>query len=77
MPIIIIILYLPSTLVMAKERVRKPAVAGYFYPKDKEGLTKTVDDFILNVKQRQIVGKILGLMSPHAGYVFSENKGKE
>jgi len=56
---------------MAQERVRKPAVAGYFYPKDKEELTKTVDDFILSVKQKQIAGKILGLMSPHAGYVFS------
>ncbi len=69
--IIIIILCLPSTFVMAQERVRKPAVAGYFYPKDKEELTKTVDDFILSVKQKQIAGKILGLMSPHAGYVFS------
>ena len=77
MAIIIIILCLPSTFVMAQERVRKPAVAGYFYPKDKEELTKTVDDFILSVKQKQIAGKILGLMSPHAGYVFSENKGKE
>lgn len=69
--IIIIILCLPSTFVMAQERVRKPAVAGYFYPKDKKELTKTVDDFILSVKQKQIAGKILGLMSPHAGYVFS------
>ena len=65
------ILCLPSTLVIAKERIREPAVAGYFYPKDQETLKKTVDDFILNVKQKQIGGKILGLMSPHAGYVFS------
>jgi len=69
--IIIIIPCLPFTIAIAKERIRKPAVAGYFYPKDKEELTKTVDDFISNVKQKQIRGKILGLISPHAGYVFS------
>jgi AmmeMemoRadiSam system protein B len=56
---------------MAAERIRKPAVAGYFYPRDQEGLKKTVDDFISNVKQKQTTGKIIGLMSPHAGYVFS------
>jgi len=69
--IIMIIPCLPFTHLIAQERVRKPAVAGYFYPKDKEELTKTVDDFISNVKHKQIDGKILGLMSPHAGYVFS------
>jgi len=69
--VIMIILCLPSTLAMAAERIRKPAVAGYFYPRDKEGLKKTVDDFISNVKQKQTTGKIIGLMSPHAGYVFS------
>jgi AmmeMemoRadiSam system protein B len=69
--IIMIILCLPPSLAMAAERIRKPAVAGYFYPRDKEGLKKTVDDFISNVKQKQTTGKIIGLMSPHAGYVFS------
>ncbi|MBW2003116.1 MAG: AmmeMemoRadiSam system protein B [Deltaproteobacteria bacterium] len=69
--IIMIIPCLPFTQLIAQERVRKPAVAGYFYPKDKEELTKTVDDFISKVKHKQMDGKILGLMSPHAGYVFS------
>ncbi len=71
MPIIMIILCLPCSLVIAKERVRNPAVAGHFYPKGQEDLRKTVDDFILNAKQKHIAGKILGLMSPHAGYVYS------
>jgi len=66
-----IILWLPSTFAIAAERIRRPAVEGYFYPRDQEGLKKTVDDFLSNVKQEQIDGKILGLMSPHAGYVFS------
>jgi AmmeMemoRadiSam system protein B len=69
--LIIIIPCLPFTRLLAQERIRKPAVAGYFYPKDKENLTKTVDDFISNVKHEQIPGKIFGIMSPHAGYDFS------
>ncbi len=69
--IITVILWLPSTLAIAKERIRKPAVAGSFYPKGQEELRKTVDTYMLNVKQKQMAGKILGLISPHAGYVFS------
>ncbi len=69
--LIMIIPCFPFTRLIAQERIRKPAVAGYFYPKDRKELTKTVDDFISNVKQEQIAGKILGIMSPHAGYVFS------
>jgi len=69
--IIIIIPCLPCTFLTAQERVRKPAVAGYFYPKGKKELTKTVDDLISNVKHTKIAGKIVGIMSPHAGYVFS------
>ena len=69
--VIMVILWLPSTLAIAAERIRKPAVAGPFYARDKGGLKNTVDDFISNIKQRQVGGKILGLISPHAGYVFS------
>jgi AmmeMemoRadiSam system protein B len=69
--LIMIIPCFPFTHLIAQERIRKPAVAGYFYPKDRKELTKTVDDFISNVTHTQIVGKILGIMSPHAGYVFS------
>jgi len=69
--VITIVLWLPCTFAIAKERIRKPAVAGSFYPKDQEELKRTVDTSLLNVKQEQIEGKILGLISPHAGYVYS------
>ena len=69
--VIAIVLGLACSLAIAKERIRKPAVAGSFYPKDQEALKKTVDTSLLNVKQEQIEGKILGLISPHAGYVYS------
>jgi len=69
------IIGLVSSPAIAKERIRKPAVAGSFYPKDQEELKKTVDTSLLNVKQEQIEGKILGLISPHAGYVYSGQVG--
>ncbi len=73
-PAIFILLSIISFLsfpAVAAERIRKPAVAGSFYPKGQEELKKTVDAYMLNVKQKQITGRILGLISPHAGYVFS------
>ncbi len=71
LPIVVFVLCLHSTLVLAKQRVRIPAVAGYFYPEDGKALKRTVDNFISNAGQERVPGKILGLMCPHAGYVFS------
>jgi AmmeMemoRadiSam system protein B len=56
---------------IAADRIRKPAVAGYFYPKNPDTLRTTVDTLISGVTKTQVRGKILGLMSPHAGYGFS------
>ncbi len=49
--------------------VRQPAVAGRFYPGDPETLRKDVRDFLAKAdgEQRDVVG----LMAPHAGYVYS------
>lgn len=51
--------------------VREPAVAGQFYPVNKNELSKMVDGFLSNTKKQNLNGKIIGLISPHAGYVFS------
>jgi len=56
---------------LADERIRKPAVAGYFYPKDAAALGSMVDAFMAKVAESQVHGRILGIMSPHAGYTFS------
>ncbi|MBW2310605.1 MAG: AmmeMemoRadiSam system protein B [Deltaproteobacteria bacterium] len=56
---------------MADDRIRKPAVAGYFYPKNPDTLRTTVDTLISRITETQVRGRILGLMSPHAGYGFS------
>lgn len=59
------------SLAMAGERIRKPAVAGSFYPNNPDTLRTTVDSLIAGITKAQVKGRILGLMSPHAGYSFS------
>src|SRR3989344_5636120 len=54
-----------------KLNLRLPAVAGQFYPESKRGLEKMIDEFLSQAKPPQVEGKIFGLLSPHAGYVFS------
>jgi len=53
------------------EDVRRPAVAGMFYPGDKEELAGKVDDFLANAKKSDIKGRILAIIVPHAGYEYS------
>jgi hypothetical protein len=53
------------------EDVRKPAVAGMFYPGDKEELAEKVDGFLSNSKKADIKGRIIAIIVPHAGYVYS------
>jgi len=51
--------------------VREPAVAGQFYPGDKNQLSGMLDGFFSKTKKQDIQGEIIGLVVPHAGYVFS------
>ncbi|MEM4368097.1 MAG: AmmeMemoRadiSam system protein B [Candidatus Anstonellales archaeon] len=51
---------------------RQPAVAGQFYPSDKQQLKSTVETFLNNVKNLpEPAGEILAVIAPHAGYIFS------
>jgi hypothetical protein len=52
-------------------QVRKPAVAGQFYPGDPVTLTQQLTDFFKKAKKKPISGKIIALIAPHAGYVYS------
>jgi AmmeMemoRadiSam system protein B len=47
---------------------RKTAVAGQFYPADKKSLEKELKKMVVVGEKRQ---KVLGLLAPHAGYVYS------
>ncbi len=58
-------------------QIRTPAVAGMFYPGEKNKLSKLVDDCFLHAfgpgeKPPKTNGKkIFGVICPHAGYVYS------
>jgi len=54
-----------------KEEIRPPAVAGAFYTSNKEALSAQIKDFISNVPKKTLSGKIIALISPHAGYTYS------
>lgn len=51
--------------------VRKPVVAGTFYPGDPEVLRKTVAKLLDDADPDRPAGEIMALVSPHAGYVYS------
>ena len=51
-------------------RVREPAVAGLFYPGEKQVLAKTVDALLEKAPPHRFA-RLRGLVCPHAGYSFS------
>ena len=51
--------------------IRKPAVAGYFYPADASKLKDEVEILLSVTKTEKINGNIFGIISPHAGYIYS------
>jgi AmmeMemoRadiSam system protein B len=48
--------------------VRKPVASGNFYPGTKTILTEELGKYVPSVKSKK---KVIGLISPHAGYIFS------
>lgn len=53
------------------EEVRKPAVAGQFYPEQKEDLLAVLENFLAKAEAPFENKNIRGLILPHAGYPFS------
>ena len=51
--------------------IRKPAVAGSFYPGDPQTLSRQIRNFFSQVPRKNIAGEIIALMAPHAGYMYS------
>jgi MEMO1 family protein len=54
-----------------KAETREPSVAGTFYPADKKSLQDSVDGFLSKAEKAPGTGRLLALISPHAGYIFS------
>jgi AmmeMemoRadiSam system protein B/AmmeMemoRadiSam system protein A len=60
-----------TNLGQSEADIRKPVVAGRFYPDDPEVLTDQVDGFLSHVPEEALSGRLVALVAPHAGYVFS------
>ena len=54
----------------AADKVRKPAVAGKFYPADQQRLSQAVR-YYLDLARPSLGKKPVALISPHAGYIYS------
>lgn len=57
----------PST----QQSDRQPAVAGQFYPADKNALADSLKVMFNRAKPKQVNKPVLAIICPHAGYVFS------
>ncbi|HZW38442.1 MAG TPA: AmmeMemoRadiSam system protein B [Ignavibacteriaceae bacterium] len=51
--------------------LRKPAVAGLFYPADKNKLIDELNLLLSITDSHQEIKKVFGIVVPHAGYVYS------
>jgi AmmeMemoRadiSam system protein B/AmmeMemoRadiSam system protein A len=51
--------------------IRESAVAGSWYPKNPDILSRDIKGYLENAKKEKIEGEIVGMVSPHAGYVYS------
>jgi len=60
----------PAAAARKFEKVREPAVAGIFYPKDKDALKREVERLLAEAKPEP-VKNLRALVCPHAGYEFS------
>jgi AmmeMemoRadiSam system protein B/AmmeMemoRadiSam system protein A len=69
-PLIQIFLLLFSLNCFASS-IKWPEFSGQFYPATKEELSKMIDGFLDKAEPLPLSGRILMLISPHAGYGFS------
>jgi AmmeMemoRadiSam system protein B/AmmeMemoRadiSam system protein A len=53
------------------QTIRPPAVAGQFYPQNPEMLERIIRTLFKDASGPEIDRKIRGLISPHAGYIYS------
>ncbi|MDZ7291184.1 MAG: AmmeMemoRadiSam system protein B [candidate division KSB1 bacterium] len=50
---------------------RKPAVAGQFYPAQKDELRRTLQNLFARANPSRNIKNVVAIISPHAGYVYS------
>lgn len=71
LPLIACCLLLTPCSTGCADNIKEPSVAGAFYPADKQELANTVEGFLSKAEKGQRDGKLIAVISPHAGYRFS------
>ncbi|HID62607.1 MAG TPA: AmmeMemoRadiSam system protein B [Anaerolineae bacterium] len=56
---------------MDPKNVRRSVIAGSWYPGTEGQLRKTVQGYLDNAEKEDLAGELIGLISPHAGYIYS------
>jgi MEMO1 family protein len=56
---------------MAEERIRESVIAGTWYPGHPESLRSEISRYLDHARPSTIKGELVGLIVPHAGYVYS------
>ena len=56
---------------MSELPVRPPAVAGQFYPGDRDVLRRIVQQYMADATLPEDLGTVRAVVAPHAGYVYS------
>lgn len=56
---------------MATLDVRPSPIAGTWYPGDSKTLASSVDKYLADAKFPPLNGKVMGVISPHAGHIYS------
>jgi AmmeMemoRadiSam system protein B len=51
--------------------IRPSPIAGRWYPGDPQQLARSIDDFIADADVSPFEGRVVGILAPHAGHVFS------
>jgi len=60
-----------QALAEGKEVIRRPVVAGSFYPDSSKELSSDIKKYLSLVKAESISGRIVTAFVPHAGYIYS------
>ncbi len=56
---------------MSTERIRESVIAGTWYPGSAARLRSEIRQYLDQVETRDIDGRLMGLIAPHAGYMYS------
>ncbi len=54
-----------------KKDIRRSILAGSWYPGQPQTLRGDIETYFRNVPDREIPGRVIGIVAPHAGYVYS------